>query len=198
MWEYIKNYWDEALALLSFAISIISIVLSYIQNKRLHDDNKKLSCLPILDVEIHLHDRIRGQIVKKTYAIDEFNVWETKYTPYYTHRDLGFGNATNVLFTVLVKNIGNGPAKNIIYKTIKVYCGDSEFLHTSSEILFSCNKDEIKANVIAMDVFSEEVDKVEIVFQYTDILGVNHTLNNTYKPKNDKQSEMQLLNSVEK
>ena len=197
MLEFIKNYWDEALALLSFVISVLSIILSYMQNKRLHNDNKKLSSLPNLDVEVHLHERIRGQIVKKKYAIDEFNVWESKFTPYYTQRDLGFDDSKNILFTVLVKNIGNGPAKNIVFKTIKVFCGNKEFSYNSSEMLFSCNNGEIKANVIAMDIYTDEVDKVEILFQYTDILGVNHTLKNVYKPRNDKQSAMQLLSSFE-
>ena len=198
MLEFIKNNWDKVLAILSFAFSIVSVFLTYIQNKRLHNDNKKLASLPNLDVEVHLHERIRGQIVKKKYAIDEFNVWESKFTPYYTQRDLSFGNASNVLFTVLVNNIGNGPAKNIVIETIKVSCGNNEFLYHSSEKLFSCNKDEMKANVIAMDIHTEEVDKVEIVFQYIDILGVEHTLSNSYKPRNDKQSEMQLLSSFEK
>ena len=179
MLEFIKNNWDKVLAILSFAFSIVSVFLTYIQNKRLHNDNKKLASLPNLDVEVHLHERIRGQIVKKKYAIDEFNVWESKFTPYYTQRDLSFGNASNVLFTVLVNNIGNGPAKNIVIETIKVSCGNNEFLYHSSEKLFSCNKDEMKANVIAMDIHTEEVDKVEIVFQYIDILGVEYKLSNT-------------------
>ena len=197
MLDFIKNHWEQALALLSLVISIISIILTHLQNKKLHNDNKKLSALPTLDVDVHLHDRIRGQIVKKTYAIDEFNVFETKFSPYYTSRDLGFDNKTNIVFTVIVRNIGNGPAKNIVYETIKVFCGNNEFTYNSSELLFTCNNNEIKANVIAMDLFPDEVDCMELTIKYTDILGNKHRITNKYKPRNAKQSEMQLLSCIE-
>lgn len=191
--EFIRTNWDDLLASLAIIISIAS----FIQTKRLHNDNKKLTTMPNLDIELLFDSRIRGRIVQRNDGIDQLNVWESKYTPFYTNHDLYFGNASKALFTVLVKNVGNGVAKNITVAEITLFSDGNEIRYKANDLLFTCSSGEIKASKIFINHAAENLDKVEAVVTYEDMLKVTHTLTNTYAPISEEHCELRLLKSID-
>lgn len=190
--EFVRTNWDDLLASLAIIISIAS----FIQTKRLHNDNKKLTTIPNLDIELLFDSRIRGRIVQRNDGIDQLNVWESKYTPFYTNHDLYFGNASKALFTVLIKNVGNGVAKNITIAEITLFSDGSEISYKANDLLFTCSSGEIKANKIYINHAIERLNKVEVVVMYEDILKEMHTLKNTYEPISEQHCELKLLKSI--
>ena len=195
MGNFIKQYWNECLSVIAIIVSVIGVVVSAIQNQKLHNDNKKLSITPCLEVQLLFDSLITGRIVKYKDAIDEFNKWESKYTPYYTNHDLYLKDNTRGLFTVLIKNSGNGVAKNISYSSICIKTKDSTIDFESNEILFFCSENDIKANRIRSDIRPEEVVEVTILVSYQDVLNKNHIEKFIFAPINSKTSEMKLISN---
>ena len=191
--EFIRKNWDNILA----SLAIILSIASFIQAKRLHNDNKKLTTLPNLDIALLFDARIRGRFVHGNDGFDQLNVWESKYTPFYTQHDLYFDNAQKALFTVLVKNVGNGVAKNIKVAEITLFSNGSEISYKANDLLFTCSSGEIKASKVYINHATEQLDKIEVVVTYEDILKKTHTLKNTYEPISEEHCELKLLKSID-
>lgn len=190
--EFIKTNWDSIVASLAIIISIAS----FIQAKRLHNDNKKLATVPNLDIELLFDSRIRGRIIQRNDGFDQLNIWESKYTPFYTNHNLYFDDVSKALFTVLIKNVGNGVAKNIKIAEITLFSDGSEISYKANDLLFTCSSGEIKANKIYINHAIERLNKVEVVVMYEDILKETHTLKNTYEPISEQHCELKLLKSI--
>lgn len=191
--EFIRTNWDNILAFLAIIISIAA----FIQTQKLHNDNKKLTTLPNLDIELLFDSRIRGRIVQRNDGFDQLNVWESKYTPFYTNHDLYFDNAPTALFTILVKNVGNGVAKNITVAEITLFSDGNEISYKANDLLFTCSAGEIKASKVYINHAVEHLDKVEAVVIYEDMLKATHTLKNTYAPISEEHCELKLLKSID-
>lgn len=194
MFEVLKNYCGEILSVIAIFISIIALC----QTKKIHNDNKKLSTQPDLDIQLLFDHLIKGSIEKIDNSIDSFHILKTPYSKYYTQHDLHFNDEYRALFTVLVKNIGNGVAKNIKFENISIIKNEMTDNYSSDDILFSCDKSEIKANKIFISVIPEDIIKIVITITYEDILHHKHILINTYKPISTTQCELQLINSINK
>lgn len=193
MKELLLNYWNDILAILAIIIS----AASFVQNRRLHNENKKLTVLPNLDISFLIDNRITGQIVRQNDGIDEFNIWKSKYSDYYTNHDVYLQENCKALFTVLISNVGMGVAKNIKFSDIVIYLKDCVASCKSKNILFTCSAGETKANKIYANYTPADVEKVEITIVYEDILGNAHTMKNCYEPIDERKSEMKLTQSAE-
>ncbi len=191
MKDFLLNYWDDILSIVAIIIS----VASFIQNRSLHNDNKRLTTLPNLDVNILFDKRITGKIVRENNGIDELNIWKSKYSEYYTNHDLYFCETKQALFTVLVKNVGLGVAKNINIREVSLYLKNTNTNYKFNEILFTCSTGETKANKIYSNYSPSEIKKVEITIDYEDILNKTHIFKNTYEPLDEQECEMKLVQS---
>lgn len=195
MSDFIKQYWGECLSVIAVVVSVMGVVVATVQNRKLHNENKSLSVKPCLEVQLLFDSRICGRIIKCKDAIDEFNIWESKYTEYYTNHDLCLNGNTQGLFTVIVKNSGNGLAKNIIYSKISIKTNDAVFEFESNEILFFCSENEIKANKILSDIKPEDILKVSMTVSYQDMLNKTYIEKFIFAPINFKISEMKLISN---
>lgn len=63
------------LSCVSIAFSIAFGIITIAQSQKLHNENKNLSCKPNLSTTLLWEHKICGQIIKKEYAIDFYNVW---------------------------------------------------------------------------------------------------------------------------
>lgn len=84
MKDFLLNHWNDILSVVAIVIS----AASFLQSRILHNENKKLTVLPNLDVILLIDNRIIGRIVHQNDGIDELNIWESKYSDYYTYHDL--------------------------------------------------------------------------------------------------------------
>ena len=156
---------------LSFLFSVIACFLSLNQNRKIHKENILLQTKPSIKLELLVDSKIGGQIVKKQYAIDSFNVWESAYTPYYVKQELIFDAKTKPLFTICVTNNGNAVAKSILVRRITLFAGEETKIYESDEILFSsCGINEKIASRIYIDYDQNIIEEVEVLLEYKTIL----------------------------
>ncbi len=192
MKNFVLGHWSDILSVIAILLS----VLSFIQNRRLHNDSKRLTVLPNLDVRLLIDSRIIGRVVQQEDAIDKLNVFKSKYSDYYTNHDVFLQRNCKALFSVLISNVGMGVAKNIRFSEIAIFLKDDVTTRKSNTILFTCSAGETKANKIYADYAPTDVVKVAIIFAYEDILGKTHILKNCYEPIDDKKCEMELIQST--
>ena len=192
MKDFLFTHWVDILSVIAIVIS----AASFIQNRRLNNENKQLTVLPNLDVNLLFDGRIIGKIVRENNGIDELNIWKSKYSEYYTNHDLYLQEDGKALFTALVSNVGMGVAKNIRFNEIDISLNDSITSCKSKEILFTCSAGETKANKIYAEYTPSEVKEVKITITYDDILNKTHTFKNTYEPISENRCEMRLVQSV--
>lgn len=193
MRDFLLNYWENVLSVVAIVIS----VASFFQSRRLHNENKKLSVLPNLDVSLLFDSRITGHIIQQCDGIDNLKIWKSKYSDYYTYHDLHLQDSNKSLFTVLVSNVGLGVAKNVKFSEITIYAKEHSMSHKSKSILFTCSAGDIKANKVYADFDSADVIKVELTIKYDDMLGKTHALKNCYEPISESRCEMKLVQNIE-
>ena len=166
----------------ALVLSIISIILSFIfslitiiQNKKLHNENKTLNCRPNLQVELLWDDKIGGQIIKKEYAIDSYNVWEAVDTPFYVDGDIyydGIKTKKNATFTIFIQNTGFGTAKEVKLKHLKFKIRDTEVLTKGeASVLNNISVGQKIAKKIFCIKPEDQFDRIEIEIQYLDLNG---------------------------
>ncbi len=156
---------------IALLFSIASFIVSVYQNKKLHNENIVLQTKPSIKLELLVDSRIGGQIVKKQYAIDSFNVWESAYTPFYIQQELVLGKKIKPLFTICITNNGNAVANSIVVRKIALFASDEIKTYESNEILFSsCGINEKLASRIYIDCDQNIIEEVEVVLEYRTIL----------------------------
>lgn len=192
MKDFLLNHWNDILSVVAIVIS----AASFLQSRILHNENKKLTVLPNLDVILLIDNKIIGRIVHQNDGIDELNIWESKYSDYYTYHDLYLQDCNKSLFTVLVSNVGMGVAKNIRFSEIAIYIENCVTSYKSESILFTCSAGETKANKIYADCDPADVTNVELTIAYEDILGKTHILKNSYEPIGADRCEMKLTRNI--
>ena len=134
-------------SIIALIISAGSIIISFIQNRKLHNENRKLSTEPSLSVDLLFDSKIRGHYVTKNDGIDSLNVWESKYSSLYVGNKIKY-DASKALFTIIVQNSGNAVANDICINEIKIISQGKETIFSDKKILFeSCSKDEKKQTV---------------------------------------------------
>ena len=169
------------LSCVSIAISIIFGIITIVQNRKLHNENKNLSCKPNLVSTLLWDKKIVGQIVKKEYAIDSYNVWESKYTPYYKDGDIHIFEDNNVqskpIFTIFIENSGFGAAKSIKITNLQ-YINDNltvKNINCCENVASNIAPSEKIAKKIFCFVPSELFDKIHITLEFVDINNVKYT-----------------------
>lgn len=176
-------------SIIAVAVSILAIILSVIQNRKLHNENQKLSVEPDVNIDLLFDSKIGGQIVNKKYAIDSYNVWESKYTEYYVDNKVEIDNCKRALFTIFIKNTGNGVANAISLESIEIKTKNEIKVFENKIIVFnSCNSGEKLANKIYIDIDPNEIMGVKLKISYFNIMKnkINYTYNYvTDKPNNE-------------
>ena len=193
MRDFLLTHWENVLSVVAIVIS----VASFFQSRKLHNENKKLTVLPNLDVSLLFDSRITGNITQQCDGIYNQNIWKSKYFDYYTYHDLHLQDSNESLFTVLVSNVGLGVAKNVKFSEITIYAKEHIMSHKSKSILFTCSAGDIKANKVYADFDSADVIKVELTIKYDDMLGKTHALKNCYDPISESRFEMKLVQNIE-
>ena len=159
------------LSAFALLVSIISIIIIAVQNRKLHNENLKLSTEPSLSVDLLFDSKIGGSFVKKNDGIDSLNVWVSRYSSLYVGNEIKY-DASNPLFTVIVQNNGNAVANDICINEIKIISKGKEKIFSDKKILFeSCSKDEKKANRICIDFNNAIIERVVLTLEYKNLLN---------------------------
>lgn len=176
-------------SIIAVVVSILAMILSVIQNRKLHNENQKLSVEPDVNIDLLFDSKIGGQIINKKYAIDSYNVWESKYTEYYVDNEVEIDNCKRALFTIFIKNTGNGVANAISLESIEIKTKNEIKVFENKIIVFnSCNSGEKLANKIYIDIDPNEIMSVKLKISYFNIMKnkINYTYNYvTDKPNNE-------------
>lgn len=173
------------LSCVSITISIVFGILTFVQNRKLHNENKTLSCKPNIKCILLWDNKIGGQIVKKEYAIDSYNVWESKYTPYYQDGDIHIFEENKVhskpIFTIFIENSGFGVAKLIKIVNLKYINNQSiiKNIDCSENLFTNIAPSEKAAKRIYCFVPKEPFDKLHITLEFVDMN--NKKYKNEYK-----------------
>ena len=158
-------------SIIAVVVSILAMILSVVQNRKLHNENQKLSVEPDVNIDLLFDSRIGGQIIKKEYAIDSYNVWESKYTEYYVDNEVEIDNCKRALFTIFIKNTGNGVANAISLESIEIKTKNEVRVFDNKIIVFnSCNSGEKLANKIYIDIDPNEIMGVKLKISYFNIM----------------------------
>lgn len=188
------------LSIVAILVSIVSFLLTILQNRKIHNENKTLQVKPNLCIELLFHSRIRGWMEKRNRntgcKIDEINVHTTQYTPYYTHHDIRIDKSNKSLFTICMSNKGKGSADDIIVNCIRIKTDTYSQEYISDDILFSCSESEKKASQIYAELLPENVKEVQLQIRYKDILGKSYTEDFTFAPIDNMRAEMRMINHV--
>lgn len=177
------------ISLISAIIAGVSIVITVRQNRKLHEENQKLSSEHSLSVDLLFDARIGGNVVVKKDALDSFNVWESKYTPLYVDNEIIIENSSRALFTIVVKNGGNAVANDICITELKLKTKSDVRTYSDKAILFeSCSAGEVKANRIYIKQDSDSIEEVELTIEYFNLL--NQKKSNKYYYRVDGTNEM--------
>ena len=176
------------LSILSFVLAIISIVISTYQNRKLHNENLKLSSKPQLDISLLFDNKIGGKIIEEKNVIDSINVWKSKYSNLYVSNFIKYDNIKKALFTILIKNNGNGVANDICIEKIQIQTKTNIIVRNEKiMVLSSCNAGETKANKIFINECND-VETVLLTISFTDLLNKKCTL--TYNYVTDENKDM--------
>lgn len=173
------------LSCISILLSIIFGIITFVQNRKLHNENKILTCKPNLQVELLWDNKIGGQIIKKEYAIDSFNVWESKYTPFYTDGNIYLNNTFNKqkpVFTLFISNSGFGPAKNIVLTSIKFILDNKVItnIEKKSNICNNISAGQKIAKKIYCDIPKKALNKIQIEIDYFDMNNKHYSKRYVY------------------
>ena len=189
--------WTNILSIIAIVVSIVTFLITILQNKKIHNENKTLQTKPNLCVELLFHSRIRGWIEKRSEGtIDELNIFTTQYTAYYTHHDIKIDKSDKVLFTICISNKGKGSADDIIVNRIRIKTDTYMQEFTCEDILFSCSEAEKSASQIYAEILPENVKEVQLQISYKDILGKLYVEDLTFVPIDDNLAEMREINHV--
>lgn len=187
---------SNILSIIATVISLISIIIAFFQNRKLHNENQALQVKPDLCVELLFYSKILGWEEKQSLGtLTAINVYKTQYTPYYTHHDIRMDKLNEILFTLCISNKGKGPADGIVVSNIQVKTNtDATNEFTSSDILFSCAETEKKATRIYSELSPENVKEVRLQIKYKDMLDTPYVENFTFVPIDEKQAELKEIN----
>ena len=186
------------LSIIAIVISVISFVFSYSQNRRLHNENKRLQVLPAISQELMIWSRIRCNIEKRNNGIDELNVLVSPYESFYNNNDIIISQCKTPILTLLSQNTGNGIGENVCVQEIIIWTATDELKFELDKILFSCPTGETVATRIYADVQEETIKKVQVKIKYADILGNSYLLVSTFVAQSYPLAEMTLVNSYRK
>ena len=192
---------EAILGIVAIVISIISLILTLVQNRKLHKENHTLQIIPSINLELLEQEKIRGRIEKKSIGtIDEMNIFVTRYADLYTHQDIILGDRekSKEKFTLVFANDGNGPAKDIVIKAVVIRTADSKMIYEKNDILFSCSASDKKAIKILSDLLLDNMIEIEIEIAYKDILGKVYTDSYFFVPLNNSFPETKITKHVQK
>ena len=188
---------SNILSIIAIVISVISIIITFFQNRKLHNENKALQVKPNLYLELLFHSKIGGfSEIRGAGTIDEMSVFTTKYTPYYTHHDIRMDKSDKVLFTLCITNNGKGAADDIVVSNVQIKTDTCLQEFTCDDILFSCSETEKKASKIYAELTPENVKEVSLQIKYKDMLDTPYVEYFTFVPIDEKQAEMKRINPV--
>lgn len=186
---------NTILSIISIVISALALLLSVIQNRRLHNDNKRLQVLPIMSEKLMVWSRIRCEVERQKDAFDELNVLVSPYDAFYNNNDIVVSESDFPLFTLLTKNSGNGIGDNICAKEVAIITTTDRLEFRSEKVIFSCPAGETIATKIYANIDEETIKEVQVKIRYTDIFGKPYLLNSTFAMQEFPIAEMALINS---
>lgn len=174
-------------SMISIIVAIISIIVATFQNRKLHNENIGLSTMPLLNIDLLFDRHISGQIVKKEYAFDRYNVWESEYTPYYVDNEVYYDCSNKALFTINITNVGKGIAEDIKIIELVICFANEKALYNEEKLLFeSCALGERKANKIYINQDDAIIEIVELSIKYTDVLMREKKIKYIFQKDKDK------------
>lgn len=178
-------------SIIAVVVSILAMILSIVQNRKLHNENQKLSIEPDINIDLLFDSKIGGQLIKKEYAIDSYTVWESKYTKYYVNNEVEIDKCKQALFTIFIKNTGNGVANAISLENIEIKTKNETKIFDKKVIIFnSCNSGEELANKIYIDIDPNEIMSVKLKVSYFNLM--KNKINYTYNYVTDKPNKEML------
>ncbi len=159
------------ISIIAVVVSILSTIITMSQNKKLQNENQKLSIEPNIDIDLLFDSLIGGQIMKKEYAIDSYNVWVSKYSEYYVDNLVRYDKSRKALFTIFVKNAGKGVANEICVENIEIETINENKSYNDAKMIFSsCDVGEKLANRIFLDVDLKEIKTVQLKISYINLM----------------------------
>lgn len=189
------------LEIIAIVLSIVSLILTLAQNRKLHRENSTLQVIPSINLELLEQEKIRGHSEKRSQnTLDEINIFVTRYTDLYTDQDLILGDRekSKDKFTLVIENDGSGPAKDIVIKAIVIRTANSKITYNKDNILFSCSASSKKAIKIFSDLSLDNLAEIEIEVSYKDILGKVYTDSYSFAPLNNDFPEMKITKHTQK
>ena len=186
------------LSIIAIIVSVVSFSFSIIQNRRIHNDNKRLQVIPIISQDLMVWSRVRCRTEKRKDAIDELNVLVSPYDNFYNNNDIIISKSNYPLLTLVSKNSGNGIGDNVCVKEIIILTATDRIEFKSEKALFSCPAGETIATRIYADIKEQTIKEVQVKIKYTDILGKSYQLNSTFAMQNFPIAEMALIYTCRK
>lgn len=183
------------LSIIAIVVSIFSFLFSIVQNRRLHNDNKRLQVLPVISQKLMVWARIKCKIEKRNNGIDKLNILVSPYDTFYNNNDIFISKSEFPLLTLLSKNSGNGMGDNVCVKELTILTTTDKLDYTLDKKLFSCPAGETIATRIYANIKAEAVKEVTIKIRYTDIFGKPYLSTSTFAMQEFPFAEMRLINT---
>ena len=159
------------LSIIAIVVSLASIAITTFQNRRIHNENKRLQVFPIVSEELMVWSRIRCKIETRKDVLNELNVLVSPYDKLYNNNDIIISKSDNPLLTLLTNNSGNGIADNVCLKKITLFTESNKKEYELNKTLFSCPSEQKIATKIYAAIREEEIKQVQVDISYSDILG---------------------------